>query len=171
MNRHRRVSVSSNCPASVLTGRCRAISTAHASNRSVNPLPGLAHGGGHRPHPVHGTGDAGHGGVDERLVLEEVQVSPHALPRVMHRTGAPPRQPVSGQWKRTPGSKPIMMCSPRPPSPASLKSTDPTFQGPRNCNAAVNRQEVSMPPTHPPASPHTTTTHHKQRKAQIVIVR
>ena len=46
MNRHKRVSVSSNCSASVLTGRWRAISTAHASNRSVNPLPGLAHGAG-----------------------------------------------------------------------------------------------------------------------------
>lgn len=25
-----------------------------------------------------------------------------------------------------------------------------------------------MPPTYPPASPHTTTTHHKQRKAKIL---
>lgn len=59
-----------------------------------------------------------------------------------------------------------------PPAVARVPEIhDPTFQGPRNCNAAVNRQEVSMPPTHPPASPHTTTTHHKQRKAQIVIVR
>lgn len=90
MNRHKRVSVSSNCSASVPAGRWRAISTAHASNRSVNPLPGLAHGGGHRPHPVLGARDAGHGGVDERLVLEEVQVPPHTLPPVMHRAGVFP---------------------------------------------------------------------------------
>ena len=46
--------------------------------------------GGHRPHPVLGARDAGHGGVDERLAPEEVQVPPHTLPPVMHRAGVFP---------------------------------------------------------------------------------
>ena len=41
------------------------------------------------PRPVHGTGDAWQSGVDERLVLEEVRMAPHALPPVMRRAGAP----------------------------------------------------------------------------------
>lgn len=45
---------------------------------------------GHRPHPVLGARDAGHGGVDERLVPEEVRMPPHTLPPVMHRAGAFP---------------------------------------------------------------------------------
>ena len=51
------------------------------------PAAGPGPRGGNRPHAVRGTGGAGHGGVDERLVLEEVQVPPHAFPRVMHRAG------------------------------------------------------------------------------------
>ena len=74
-----------------------AISAAHASNRSVNPPPGLAHG-----------------------------------------TGTVPT-PCTGQQKREPTSKPIAMRSSCLPSPASLKSTDSTFQGDCNCRAAVNR--------------------------------
>lgn len=54
------------------------------------PAAGPGPRGGHRPHPVHGTGDAGQSGVDERLVLEEVRMPPHAFPRVMHRVGVLP---------------------------------------------------------------------------------
>ena len=54
------------------------------------PAAGPGPRGGHRPHPVLGARDAGHGGVDERLVLEEVQVPPHTLPPVMHRAGVFP---------------------------------------------------------------------------------
>ena len=40
---------------------------------------------GNRPHPMHGTGDPRHTGVDERLVPEEVRMPPRALTGVMHR--------------------------------------------------------------------------------------
>ena len=46
--------------------------------------------GGHRPHPVLGARDAGHGGVDERLAPEEVRMPPHTPPPVMHRAGVFP---------------------------------------------------------------------------------
>ena len=39
-----------------------------------------------RVHAVGGARHARHARVNERLVLEEVQMPPHALPRVMHRT-------------------------------------------------------------------------------------
>ena len=45
---------------------------------------------GHRPHPVLGTRDAGHGGVDERLAPEEVRMPPHTPPPVTHRAGVFP---------------------------------------------------------------------------------
>ena len=56
-----------------------------------NPLETVQHtvANPHRPRPVHGTGDAWQSGVDERLVLEEVRMAPHALPPVMRRAGAP----------------------------------------------------------------------------------
>ena len=141
-----------------------AVSTAHAPNRSVNPLPGLAHGAGAVLAPC--TGHVTRGMVAWTNTLYRKKSGCRHTRSLVSCTGqAVSGQPVSGQWKRAPGPKTIATRGSRPPSPASLKSTDPTFQGSRNCNASVNRQEASMPPTHPPASPHTTTTHHKQRKA------
>lgn len=102
------------------------------------PAAGPGPRGGHRPHPVLGARDAGHGGVDERLAPEEVRMPPHT-PRLSCTGQASSRRPVSGQWKRAPGSKPIMMRSSRRPPSASRKSTDPTFQGDCNRSAAVNR--------------------------------
>ena len=54
------------------------------------PAAGPGPRGGHRPHPVLGARDAGHGGVDERLVPEEVRMPPHTPPPVMHRAGVLP---------------------------------------------------------------------------------
>ena len=54
------------------------------------PAAGPGPRGGHRPHPVLGTRDAGHGGVDERLAPEEVRMPPHTPPPVMHRAGVFP---------------------------------------------------------------------------------
>lgn len=70
------------------------------------------------------------------------------------RTVSP--HPVSGQWKRAPGSKPIMMRGSCRPPPASRKPTDPTLQGSCNRSAAVNRREISMPPTYPRTPPRVT---------------
>ena len=54
------------------------------------PAAGPGPRGGHRPHPVLGARDAGHGGVDERLAPEEVRMPPHTPPPVMHRAGVFP---------------------------------------------------------------------------------
>ena len=54
------------------------------------PAAGPGPRGGHRPRPMHGARDAGHDGVDERLVPEEVRMPPHTPPPVMHRAGVFP---------------------------------------------------------------------------------
>ena len=77
-----------------------AISAAHASNRSVNPPPGLAHGTGNRPHPVHGTAEA-------RAHLEtdcNAQLLP-ALPRIpeIHGLDLPRRLQLQGGGEQVRG--------------------------------------------------------------------
>jgi len=74
--------------------------------------------------------------------------------------------PASGQWKREPGTKTIMMCSSRLPSSPSRNSTPDTLHGSGNCKAAVNNEVVSM--TTKLADRHhrqSAFTHTKQRKA------
>ena len=70
-----------------------------------NPLETVQHtvANPHRPRPVHGTGDAWQSGVDERLVLEEVRMAPHALPPVMRRAapGSPSRGNGSARRARS----------------------------------------------------------------------
>ncbi|VWQ38192.1 hypothetical protein BIFLH23_02070 [Bifidobacterium longum subsp. infantis] len=137
-DRHKRVSVSSTCSASVPAGRWRAISTAHASNRSVNPPPGLAHGAGTVLTPCSGHVTRGMAAWMNALYRKKSGCR-HTRPRLSCTGQASSRQPVSGQWKRAPGSKTIMMRSSRRPPSASRKPTDPTFQGDCNRSAAVNR--------------------------------
>ena len=55
-----------------------------ASNRSVNPLPGLARHR-NRPDAMGEAGHARHERVDVGLVLEEVQMVPRAFRRVVNR--------------------------------------------------------------------------------------
>jgi hypothetical protein len=57
----------------VFTGISRASAITKASNNWLNPLP------------LRAQGDAGHGGVDEGLVLEEPQVFPSSGPCVVNR--------------------------------------------------------------------------------------
>ena len=108
MNRHKRVSVSSNCSAGVPAGRWRAISTAHASNRSVNPLPGLAHGAGTVLTPCTGQVTRGMAAWMNALYWKKFRCR-HTRSRLSCTGRTVSRQPVSRQWKRAPGSKPIMM--------------------------------------------------------------
>ena len=138
MNRHKRVSVSYNRPASVPAGRRRAISTAHASNRSVNPLPGLAHG-------------AGSGFT---LCTGQVTLGMAAWMNALYR--------------KKPGCRHTRS---RLPSPASRKSTDPTFQRrPQLQGGGEQVRGIHAPQPTRPASPHTQTTHHKQRKAFMLSI-
>ena len=108
-----------------------AISTAHASNRSVNPLPGLAHGTGTVLTPCSGHVTRGTPAWMNALYWKKFRCL-HTRPRVSC-TGHPScRHPGSGQRKREPSSKPIPMCSSCLPLSPSRKSTDSTFQGSRN---------------------------------------
>ena len=85
MNRHRRVSCSPTCSAMSATGWLFASSTTMASNRSADAAARPRPRHRHCPDAMRGARHARHSHVDERLVLEEVQVTPHALPHVMHR--------------------------------------------------------------------------------------
>lgn len=114
----------------MLTGRWRAISPAHASNRSVRASStGLA-----LSSPVLGACDARHGGVDERLVLEEVQMPSHTLPSCYGLEVHGPDLPRLLQLQR--GGEQVR----------GIHASNP----------------IRL------ATPHTTATHHKQRKAQLL---
>ena len=110
-----------------------------------------------RVHAVGGARHARHARVNERLVLEEVQMPPHALPRVMHRTRglAAPRFRAGN---REPAANPIAICSSRLPSSSSRNSTPDTLHGSGSCRAAVNNDVVSIPPNYP-TSTTTPPTH------------
>lgn len=120
-----------------------------------------------RVHAVGGARHARHARVNERLVLEEVQMPPHALPRVMHRTRglAAPRFRAGN---REPAANPIAICSSRLPSSSSRNSTPDTLHGSGSCRAAVNNDVVSIPPNYPTSTttPPDPLTHTKQRKAK-----
>lgn len=107
-------------------------------NRSVNPPPGLAHGTGTVPTPRTGQETRGTPAWTNALYWKKSGCR-HVRSRVSCTGQTVSPHPGSGQQKREPTSKPIAMCSSCLPSPASLKSTDSTFQGDCNCRAAVNR--------------------------------
>ena len=57
----------------------------HGLEQEREPAAGTCPRHRNRPDAMRGARHARHSRVDERLVLEEVQVTPHALPHVMHR--------------------------------------------------------------------------------------
>ena len=119
-----------------------------------------------RVHAVGGARHARHARVNERLVLEEVQMPPHTRSLASCTGHAASPHPGSGQGNREPAANPIAICSSRLPSSSSRNSTPDTLHGSGSCRAAVNNDVVSIPPNYPTS---TTTpdplTHTKQRKA------
>ena len=77
MNRHRRF-VSSNRPGERVTGSA-GLSPRSRLEQEREPAAGPGLHADIGPHPCTDRWTGKYGGVDERLVLEEVQVSPHAL--------------------------------------------------------------------------------------------
>lgn len=73
--------------------------------------------------------------------------------------------PVSGQWKRESGAKPIVMRSLRLTSASSRNSTPGTLHRSGNCKAAVNSEVVSIPPNSPNVLTANQPSPTKQRKA------
>jgi len=84
--------------------------------------------------------------VDERLVLEEVQIPPRAFHRVCTGHGVSPH-PVSELWNRETGAKPIVMRGSRPSSTPSWNSARHPY-GSGSCKALVNSEMVSIPPNY-----------------------
>lgn len=162
MNRHGLVSCSPACSAMSAAGWLFAGSTAIASNRSADAAARTRPWRRHGPHAVLRARHPWQGGVDERLALEEIQMTPYTLPHVIHRARASPH-PASGQWKRKPGLYPIVMRGSRPPTSASRNSTSVTRQGSTSCRAAADGIVVSMPPKLPDRRHRLTRfTHTKQ---------
>ena len=144
------------------TGWLLASSTTIASNRSVNPASRPRPRHRDRVHAVGGARHARHARVNERLVLEEDQMPPHALPRVMHRTrglAAPrfragePRNPP-----RTRSRYAVPVCRPpRHGTPRPTPSTGQAVAGRRWTTTWYPYPQTTRPAPHPrPTHPHQT---------------
>lgn len=148
------MSCSPTCSATSATGWHFASSATIASNRSVNPLPGRAHGTAPTSCARHDTREARHARhirVDERLVLEEVQMTPHTLPHVMHWACLFAASLLGAVEARARLWKPIVMCSSRLLPVPSRNSTPDTIHRSGNCKAEVNSEMVSIPLNYPNA--------------------
>ena len=93
MNRHGLVSCPPTGSAMSATGWLFAGSTTIAPNRSADATARTRPRHRRSPHAVLRARHPWHGGVGERLVLEEIQVTPRAFHRVMSRGKTPPRIP------------------------------------------------------------------------------
>ena len=116
-----------------------------ASNRSVNPLPGRAHGTGTACVPCAGHATRGTSAWMNALYWKKSGCR-HTRSRASCAGHASSPHFGSGQQKREPVWKPIVMCSSRLPSAPSRNSTADTFHGSGDCKAAVNSEVVSIPP-------------------------
>lgn len=160
MNHYSLVSCPPTCTATSATVWLSASSTTIASNRSVNPLPGLAHGTGTARTPC-----AEHARVDERLVLEEIQMPPHTLTHVMRRArllGAvePRARPEADRDVRLASAvRPVAEFHPR------------TIHGSGNCKAEVNGEAVSISPNYLNVltSNHPSPTLNSERSSESII--
>ena len=130
------------------TGCVLASSTTMASNRSVNPLPGLAHGAGTALTPCSGHATRGTPAWMNALYWKKFRWRHTRSLASCAGHDASPR-PASGQWKREPDAKPIVICNSRLQSAPSRDSTPDTLHGSGNCKAAVNNEVVSIPPNYP----------------------
>ena len=118
-----------------------------------------------RVHAVGGARHARHARVNERLVLEEVQMPPHALPRVMHRTrglAAPRFRAGEPRTRREPDrdmqfpSAVLLVTELHARHPPRVRQ----LQG-----GGEQRRGIHTPQTTRPAPPPDPLTHTKQRKA------
>src|ERR1700704_595814 len=85
MTRHSRVSCSPTRRAAAATGMALTRVMTNASNRSVKPGAGPCPRHVDKAHAAVGAVDAGDARMQEGLVLEEIEVAPGFLDRVVHR--------------------------------------------------------------------------------------
>ena len=114
----------------------------------------------HRPRARRGRGTSRAARrVNERLVLEEVQMPPHALPRVMHpgRGLAAPRF-RAGETANPPRTRSRYAV---PVCPSSVTELHPdTLHGSGSCRAAVNNDVwIRIPPNYPTSTTTPRPTH------------
>ena len=99
MTRHSRVSCSPTRRAAAATGMCVTSVMASASNSSVKPEPGLRPRHGDLLDAAVGAGDARRPGVQERLMLEEVEMPPLLHRRCRARGSRPCRSAGMGSGR------------------------------------------------------------------------
>ena len=102
----------------------------------------------YRPDAMREARHARHIRVDERLVLEEVQMTPHTLPQVIHWACLLAASLLGAVEARARLWKPIVMFSSRLLSVPPRNSTPDTIHGSGNCKAEVNSETVSIPPNY-----------------------
>ena len=124
-----------------------------------------------RVHAVGGARHARHARVNERLVLEEVQMPPHALPRVMHRTrglAAPRFRAGEPRTRREPDrdmqfpSAVLLVTELHARHPPRVRQ----LQGGGEQRRGIHTPQTTRPAPPPPPDP---LTHTKQRKAKTFL--
>lgn len=132
MNRHGLVSCSPACSAMSVTGWLFAGSTTIASNRGADAAARTRPRHRHGPHAVLRARHPWYRGVDERLVLEEVQMTPHTLTNVMRRArllgGIQPRGSGTSSPSGSRSRCAARVCRPSrrgipPPTPSTGRAT------------------------------------------------
>lgn len=165
MNRHGRVSCSPACSATSATGRLSAGSTTIASDRSADAAARTRPRRRHCPDAVRGARRARRERVDERLVPEEVQVTPRAFRRVARRARRlPAYRPGAVEARARPEADHDMQLAPavRPVAELHARHT-PRAGQPQGGGEQRSRIHTTNPRTSsPPISlhPHQTAKGH-----------
>ena len=153
--RHTRVSCSRTIAATRLIGIALAKVNTSASNSIVNPEPGRAHPTSTSRTPCSPAAHPRHRGVQERLVLEEIQMPPRLVVGVMHRAPIPP---TAGLRAGEPGTARVAHMKIQP---ASVLGEDgvghpPRLTQPQRRGEQPQLARVHLPPDRYPQS-------HRQR--------
>lgn len=162
MNRHGLVSCSPTCTATSATGWLFASSTTIASNRSTDAAARTRPRHRHSPHAVLRARHPWHGGVDERLVPEEIQVTPRAFHRVIYRARCLPASRIGTVETRAgPVSNRDVRLPPTRVGIAELYARHPPWvrqlQGGGEQHRGIHATKTTRPSSPPnPLHPHQT---------------
>lgn len=169
MRRHGLVPCPPTCSAMSATGWLFASSTTIASNRSADAAARTRLRHRHGPHAVLRARRPWRGGVDERLVLEEIQVTSRAFHRVMYRAR---RLPASRLGTVETGAGPVSDRDARlPPTRVGIAEPHigdvPGFDGLQG--GGGQHRGIHVTKTTRPSSPPNPLPPHQTAKGQKTI--